>query len=65
MASGEVTVFIASVDKLSGEELESGNLYTNTVLLGTTRQIETSIVPRTDDNGNTRYDVVTIVTELS
>jgi len=66
MAAGDVTVFIDSVNKIEGTELISSDIYASTVLLGTTRDIQTSVVPRTSNTtGGVIYDVITVVTELS
>lgn len=66
MAAGDVTVFIDSVNKIEGTELIDPDIYESTVLLGTTRDIQTSVVPRTNNTtGVVTYDVITVVTELS
>jgi len=66
MAAGDVTVFIDSVNKIEGTELIASDIYASTVLLGSSRDIQTSVVPRTSNlTGAVTYDVITVVTELT
>lgn len=66
MAAGDVSVFIDSVNKVEGIELIASDIYASTVLLGSSRDIQISVVPRTSNTtGGVIYDVITVVTELT
>lgn len=65
MVAGDVTVFVQSVDKVDGTEIIASNIYSSTVLLGTTRDIQTTVFPRKTTGQVTTYDIITTVTELS
>lgn len=64
MTLGNVNVQIKSINKIAGTDVTEADFFTG-VAPSATDDVSVSVIPRTDNNGTTTYDIVITTVELS